>query len=177
ATINILGGRAAGITGVDGALLQGRIREKEMGYVGEVVKVDLGLLEALLSSGYVPVVAPLALHSFDRPSAAPPLLNINGDTIAGEIAAAISAERLILLTDVAGIRDQSGRLLHRLSAGEAEALMASGVASGGMVVKIKACLKALTSTSTARIIDGTQPHALRSEIEGYCDGTTIEAQR
>jgi len=173
AAINSLGGQAVGICGVDGALIQGRIREREMGYVGEVVKVNLGLLEALLKSGYIPVVSPLSLHSFDRPSQAPLFLNVNGDTVAGEIAAAIGAERLILLTDVAGICDQSGKLLPRLSPEEAEALMASGVASGGMVVKLKACLRALSDTSTTRIIDGRQPHALLREIEGLSEGTTI----
>ncbi len=177
AAINNLGGQAVGITGADGALLQGKIREKEMGYVGAVAKVDLGLLQALLKSGYIPVIAPLSLYSFDRPDDAPYLLNVNGDTVAGEIAAAIAAEKLIFLTDVAGICDQSGKLLAHLSPKEAEDLMASGVASGGMVVKIKACLRALSSTATARIIDGTQPHALLKELEGRSDGTTIEGQR
>jgi acetylglutamate kinase len=177
ADINSLGGRAVGISGVDGSLLQGRIREKEMGYVGAVVKVDTGILEALLKSGYIPVIAPLSLHSFDRPDEAPRLLNVNGDTVTGEIAATIGAERLIFLTDVAGICDHSGKLLPRLSPDEAEALMASGVASGGMVVKIKACLRALAKTSAARIIDGTQPHALRREIEGRYEGTTIQRSK
>lgn len=173
ASINSLGGWAVGICGIDGALIQGRIREREMGYVGEVVKVNLALLEALLGSGFIPVIGPLGLHSFDRPEGAPLSLNINGDTLAGDIAAAIGAERLIFLTDVAGILDHSGELLPRLSPEEAEALMASGKASGGMVVKIKACLRALSNISTARIIDGRQPHALLREIEGVNEGTTI----
>jgi acetylglutamate kinase len=177
ATINSLGGQAVGICGVDGALIQGRIREKEMGYVGEVVKVNLALLEALLGSGFIPVVGPLGLHSFDRPEGAPLSLNINGDIVAGELAAAIGAERLIFLTDVVGICDHSGKLLPRLLPEEAEALMASGVASKGMVVKIKACLRALSNTSTARIIDGRQPHALLREIEGVSEGTTIGMPR
>lgn len=173
ASINSLGGRAVGICGIDGALIQSRIREKEMGYVGEVVKVNLELLEALLGSGFIPVIGPLGLYSFDRPKGAPLSLNINGDTLAGEIAAAAGAERLILLTDVAGIFDHSGKLLPRLSPEEAEALLASGVASKGMVVKLKACLKALSNISTVRIIDGRQPHALLKEIEGVSEGTTI----
>ncbi len=173
AGINSLGGRAVGICGIDGALIQSRIREKEMGYVGEVVKVNLELLEALLGSGFIPVIGPLGLYSFDRPKGAPLSLNINGDTLAGEIAAAAGAERLILLTDVAGIFDHSGKLLPRLSPEEAEALLASGVASKGMVVKLKACLKALSNISAARIIDGKQPHALLREIEGVSEGTTI----
>ena len=173
ASINSLGGRAVGICGIDGALIQSRIREKKMGYVGEVVKVSLELLEVLLESGFSPVIGPLGLHSFDRPEGAPLSLNINGDTLAGEIAAAAGAERLIFLTDVAGIFDHSGKLLPWLSPEEAEALMASGVASEGMVVKLKACLRALSNISTARIIDGKQPHALLREIEGASEGTTI----
>lgn len=174
ASINNLGGRAVGISGVDGGLIQGRIKSDQMGYMGTVVKVDSALLEALLQSGYIPVVAPVSLHSFDRPDKAPPILNINGDPVAGEIAAAIGAERLIFLTDVVGICDSSGKLLPKLSLSEVEALVASGVVSGGMIPKIRACLRALTSTSITRIIDGTQPHTLLREIEGGSGGTTIQ---
>ena len=173
ASINSLGGRAVGICGIDGALIQSRIREKEMGYVGEVVKVNLELLEALLESGFIPVIGPLGLYSFDRSEGAPLSLNINGDTLAGEIAAAAGAERLIFLTDVAGIFDRSGKLLPWLLPEEAEALMASGVASKGMVVKLRACLRALSNISTTRIIDGRQSHALLREMEGVTEGTTV----
>ncbi len=173
ATINSLGGQAVGISGVDGALIQGRITNEEMGYMGTVVKVNIEPLTALLHSGYIPVVAPVSLHSFDKPDKAPQLLNVNGDPVAGEIAAAIGAERLIFLTDVAGICDQSGSLIPQLSPTEAEALMVSGVASGGMIPKIKACLRALSNTSAASIIDGRQPHALLREIREGSSGTTI----
>jgi len=174
AAINSLGGQAIGVSGVDGGLIQGRIKNQEMGYMGTVVKVNIAPLRVLLQSGYIPVVAPVSLHSFDKPDEAPQLLNINGDPVAGEIAAAIGAERLIFLTDVVGICDQQGKLLLQLSSGEAEALMVSGVASGGMIPKIKACLRALSNTSTTCIIDGRQPHALLREIEGYGGGTTIK---
>ena len=173
AEINALGGMAIGISGVDGAFIQGRIKEKELGYLGEVVEVNPAPLEALLKSGYIPIIAPVSLHA-GKPEKAPPVLNINADAVAGEIAAAIGAERLIFLTDVVGVCDQSGNLLPRLSPDEAEALMASGVASGGMIPKIKACLKALAGTSTACIIDGRQQHALLNEIEGRGGGTTIQ---
>ena len=177
ADINSLGGQAAGITGIDGALLQSKLRDKEMGYVGAIVKVNTALLETLVLSGFIPVVAPLSLHSFDKPDNAPLMLNINGDTVAGEIAAAIGAEKLIFLTDVAGIRDHSGKLIPHLSPDEAEALITSGVASGGMIPKIKACLRALPDTSTTCIIDGKQPHALLREIEGSGCGTIIGGQK
>jgi len=173
AAINSLGGQAIGLSGVDGALVQGRIKDRELGYTGTVVKVNSALLETLLQTGYVPVISPLSLHSFDKPDDAPQILNINSDAVAGEIAAAVGAERLIFLTDVAGVCDQSGKLLAQLSSSEAEALLASGVASGGMIPKIKACLRALASTAATCIIDGRQPHALLREVEGKRGGTTI----
>jgi len=175
AAINDLGGRSVGISGIDGALIQSRIRDSEMGYVGNVVKVNTALLDTLLGSGFVPIVSPLSLHSFDRPDGTPLMLNVNGDTVAGEIAAAVGAEMLIFLTDVTGISDNSGRFFPELTADEAESLMTSGVASGGMIPKIKACLRALSNSSTACIImDGRKPHALLREIEEGGSGTTIK---
>ena len=173
ASMNSLEGKAVGISGVDGGLIQGRIKDKELGYIGEVMRVNLTPLEALLRSGYIPVIAPVSLNA-GKPGKVPKVLNINADAVAAEIAAAISADRLIILTDVVGVCDQSGNLLPRLSPDEAEALLASGVASGGMIPKIKACLRALSGTSITRIIDGRQPHALLKEIEGHGGGTTIE---
>jgi acetylglutamate kinase len=173
AEINALGGTATGISGVDGAFIQARIKDTELGYVGVVEKVNLAPLEALLKSGYIPVVAPVSLHA-GKAERARGVLNINADAVAGEVAAAIGAERLIFLTDVVGVSDQSGNLLAHLSPDEAEALLASGVASGGMIPKIRACLRALSGTPLTRIIDGRQPHALLKEIEGKAGGTTIK---
>jgi acetylglutamate kinase len=175
ANINDRGGWAVGITGIDGTLLQGKVRDEEMGYVARIVRVNTSLLEVLLSAGFIPVVAPLSMHSVDRPDGAPLMLNVNGDTVAGEIAAATKAKRLIFLTDVAGIKDQSGKLITELSPNEAEALIASGTVSGGMIPKIRACLRALSHGTVARIIDGRKPHALLREIEGGGVGTTIKA--
>ena len=174
AAINSLGGRAVGISGADGALIQAEIKNRELGYVGSVVKVDLTLMETLLQAGYILVVAPLGHYSGDKPDQAPQILNINADVIAGEITAAIGAERLIFLTDVDGIRNRQDELLPRLLPGEAEALMVSGVASGGMIPKIKACLRALSYTSTTCIIDGRQPHSLLRNIEEGSGGTIIK---
>lgn len=177
AAINSLGGEAIGISGVDGALIQGRIKDIELGYVGAVVKVNTAPLKLLLQSGYIPVVAPVALRLLDKPGETTLMLNVNADIVAGEIAAAVGAEKLIFLTDVEGICDRSGKLLPELSTSEAEALIVSGVASGGMIPKIKAGIRALPRTSTARIIDGRQPNALLKEIEGHGGGTTIQAVR
>lgn len=175
AAINSLGGRAAGISGVDGALIEGRIADKERGFVGAVTRVNTGLLKSLLEAGFIPVIAPIGLNA-SRPANSPLTLNFNADIVAGEIAVATTAERLIFLTDVAGILDQSGKLLPRLSPGEAEALLASGVASGGMIPKIRACLRALSNTATTAIIDGRQPHALLMEMAGEDRGTTISEE-
>ncbi|MFC1847195.1 acetylglutamate kinase [Chloroflexota bacterium] len=175
AAINGLGGRAAGISGVDGALIEGRIADEEKGYVGEVVRVNTALLEALLESAFIPVVAPVGLNSSDRPDGSPQTLNFNADIVAGEIAAATAAERLVFLTDVEGVNDRAGKLIPMMTLAEAKDLLDSGVASEGMIPKIKACLKALSNTSRTSIIDGKQPHTLLKEIEGEGSGTTIGA--
>jgi acetylglutamate kinase len=173
ADINVAGGLAVGISGVDGALIQGKFKNKELGYVGEVAKINPALLETLLQAGYIPVVAPIAMA--DKAEKSPRVLNINADIVAGEIAAAINAEKLVFLTDVAGVSDSSGNLLSHLSPAEAEALVVSGTASGGMIPKINACLKALSGASAACIIaDGRQSHALIDDVNGKGSGTIIK---
>jgi len=171
--LNSRGAKAVGISGVDGALLEGKLREKEMGFVGAVTKVNIGILNTLLESGFIPVVAPLSMYSPGRSDGEPQILNVNGDTVAGEIAAAIAAEQLIFLTDVDGIHDKQGNLIPHLSPAEAEELLSSGVASGGMIPKLRACLRALSRSRAASIIGGKTPHALLREIEGNNIGTVI----
>ena len=173
AAINIHGGRAVGISGVDGSLIESRVKDKEMGYVGSVEKVNTDLLETLLKAGYVPVVSPISLYSLDRVGNEPGVINVNGDPIAGEIAIALKAKRLIFLTDVEGIKDKFGKVLPQVSKAEAEALIESLTIIGGMIPKVNACLKALKTGTIARIIDGRKPHALLKEIEGGDGGTTI----
>lgn len=176
AAINNLGGRAAGISGADGALIEGKIADKEKGYVGAVTRVNTAILESLLASGFIPVVAPVGLNA-DRQTGAPLTLNFNADVIAGEIAAAINAESLIFLTDVTGVSDKEGKILPQLSPAEAEALITSGVASGGMIPKIKSCLRALSAAAKTCIIDGRESHALLKEIKGEGSGTTIGVKK
>jgi acetylglutamate kinase len=173
AAINVKGGRAVGISGVDGSLIESRVKDKDMGWVGTVEKVNTLLLETLLKASFIPVISPLSLHSVDRHGDAPAIINVNGDPIAGDIAAALSAKRLIFLTDVAGINDDSGKVIPQLSEAEAKALMASGVIAGGMIPKVNACLRTLNAGSITRIIDGRKPHALLKEIGGGDSGTTI----
>jgi acetylglutamate kinase len=171
--LNTRGGRAVGISGVDGLLIESKIKDKEMGLVGAVEKVNPAVLTALLNAGFVPIVSPISLHSIGRNTGAPALINVNGDPIAGEIAAALKAQRLIYLTDVDGIKDGSGQTISRITKAEAEGMVSSGVISGGMIPKINACLRALSTGTTCRIINGRKPHALLGEITNGQDGTSI----
>ena len=168
-----LGGRAVGLSGADGGLIQARNKTPELGYTGEELEVDATLLEMLLKAGYIPIIAPVSLSLLEESGGDTNLLNVNGDTAAGEIAAALNVEKLIFLTDVPGLYDSSKKLIRRLSPGDARELIASGVALGGMATKIEACLRALTTVPVTRIIDGRVPHALLNEIEGKGNGTTI----
>jgi acetylglutamate kinase len=169
-----LGGKAAGISGVDGSVLEGEVREKEKGYVGFVTKVNTHLLKALLKAGIIPVIAPIGMNSGEMKPGDPATLNYNADIAAGEIAAALSAEKLIFLTDVDGIKDTKGKIMLELTMKQAAELIESGVASGGMIPKIYASLKAITAETKIRIIDGRQPHALLKELETGTGGTTIK---
>jgi acetylglutamate kinase len=173
AAINNRGGRAVGISGIDGSLVEGRVKNREMGYVGEAVNINPAILETLLKSGFIPIVSSMSLYAVDRPADAARILNINADPTAGDLAAALKAEKLIFLTNVAGINDASGKVIPRLTAKEAQSLVESGVISGGMIPKLNACLAALNAGTIARIIDGRQPHSLMKEFEGQSGGTTI----
>jgi acetylglutamate kinase len=177
--IQALGGKAVGLSGCDGNLLLASVKSPALGYVGEIVAVDSTPLKLLLDAGYMPVVSPVSCGPVEGRMT---LLNVNGDTAAGEIAASLAAERLIFLTDVDGIHDGAGKVLPRLSLAEARHMIASGVASEGMIPKIEASLRALTTTQVVRIIDGRIAHALRDDITGKAGqiiksgGTTIVSE-
>jgi len=173
AAIEASGGKAIGLSGIDGGLLEAKVKDAEMGYVGEVIKVNSTPLTTVLKAGFIPIIAPLSLQSPPELGENGVMLNVNGDAVAGEIAATLGAEKLIFLTDVAGICNSSGELIHHLSPQEATTLLTSGVASGGMIPKIEACLRALSRVPITRIIDGRIPLALIEEIEGRGRGTTI----
>jgi len=173
--IQALGGKAVSLSGCDGNLLWASIKSPELGYVGEIVAVDPTPLKLLLDAGYMPLVAPVSFGSVEGRTM---LLNVNGDTAAGEIAAALAAEKLVFLTDVDGIHDGSGKAIPRLNLAEAKNMLVSGAASGGMVPKIEASIRALTTTQVVRIIDGKISHALLHDVTGQARqaksrGTTI----
>jgi len=173
AAIQALGGRAVGLSGIDGGLLGAKVKDAELGHVGDVAEVNPTVLKALIDAGFIPVVAPLSYQSPPEAGDHGFILNVNGDTAAGQIAAALGAEKLIFLTDVAGILDGSKKLVAQLSRQEAKSMLDSGVASGGMIPKVEACLVALPTVRVTRIIDGRVPHALIKEVEGGMEGTTI----
>jgi acetylglutamate kinase len=173
AAINLYGGRAVGISGVDGSLIESSIKDKELGYVGSVEKVNKDVLETLLKAGFIPVISPISLYSLERAGEEPGIINVNGDPIAGEITATLGAKRLIFLTDVDGIQDKTGKTLPQITSAEVKSLISSGVIAGGMIPKVEACLKALKAGSLTRIIDGRKPHALLDEFAKSEGGTTI----
>ena len=176
-SVQQFGGRAIGISGIDGGLLEARIAKPELGYVGEIERINSAPLETILASGYIPMVAPLAVHCRDGSEHAGSPLNINGDTVAGELAHALGAQRLIFLTDVDGIMDGGNRVIRRLDRRRAKMLFQSGVVRGGMIPKLAACLRALERSPVANIVDGRQPDALLSCLQGSSIGTTIVGDR
>ena len=171
--IHSLGGRAMGFSGIDGGLLEAYIARPELGYVGEITRLDPAPIMAILDSGFIPMMAPLAFHRLDGSEHAGGALNINGDTVAGEVARALAAERLVFLTDVAGVMDGNGRVVPRLDRRRAGNLLRSGVVRGGMIPKLDACLRALETSPYADIIDGREPNALLDCLQGRATGTRI----
>ena len=174
ATITALGGKAVGISGVDGAVLEARFENQELGYVGEVVKVNPEPIMELVEAGYMPFVAPVGLHLASDVEDETTMLNINGDTAAGHLAWAMEAAHLVFLTDVEGVLDSADRLIPRLTVREARAILASGIAFGGMIPKLEACILALQRVPSARIVDGRKPGALLKAVEGCEGGTLVE---
>ena len=164
AALTAAGGNAVGFSGADGGLLKARQLDQKLGFVGEVTEVDTRLLIDLLDDGFVPVLAPIGVEwRGEAPSGQ--LLNINADTAAGAIAAALAARWLVFLTDVPGIRDEGGETLPALSPPRAEELSAAGVIEGGMIPKVEACLRAAAAGCRSVIADGRRAGALLEAIE------------
>jgi acetylglutamate kinase len=161
--INIVGGRAVGLCGSDGSLVRARtFGEGAHGLVGEVKAVDPSVLFPLLDAGYIPVISSVAADVNGQAH------NINADTVAGELAAALQAEKLILLTDTAGIlrdRHDPASLIRQVSLAGARSLIADGIVNGGMTPKTECCIRALAQgVGAAHIVDGRVPHALLLEV-------------
>jgi acetylglutamate kinase len=167
-----LGGKAIGLSGIDGGLLHARQIAADLGYVGAVTTVDAGVITALSAEGFIPVIAPIALGDEDT------VLNVNADDAAADLARGLSATKLLYLSDVPGVLDAQGRLLSELTDHEVRALVDQGVISGGMIPKAEAALRALETTERVHIVDGREPHVLIRELfthEGA--GTMIRRAR
>lgn len=163
--VNLLemkGGKAMGISGMDGRLIEAKVKDERLGYVGTITKVNISPVTDLLEKGYIPVVSTVGC---DREGNT---YNINGDTAAAYIAGAMGAERLIMMTDIAGIlRDKNdpATLIPEISVSEAHALYESGVISGGMIPKVDCCIEALhKGVKNVIIMDGRVPHSILMEI-------------
>ena len=162
-TINNLGGKAIGLCGLDGALFQAKKLDEKYGLVGKIVKVCPQVVTDCLAAGYIPVVSTVAL-GIDNDTA----YNINADTAAAELAVALGAEKLILLTDVRGVlqdpKDES-TLIRQIRLAEVPNLIGSGIISGGMIPKIDCCVNALEhGVQRTHILDGRIPHSILTEM-------------
>jgi acetylglutamate kinase len=160
--IQMKGGHAVGLSGIDGGILEAKMKDEALGYVGTVTKVRPQPINDLLEKGYIPVVSTVAS---DRMGNA---YNINGDTAAARIAGALNAERLIMMTDIAGIlrdKDDPSTLIPQITVEEARKLYASGVISGGMIPKVDCCIDALDhGVDNVVIMDGRIPHSILMEL-------------
>ena len=172
-SIQALGGRAVGLSGVDGGLLTAKQGDPELGLVGGEVFADPELVRAVMLAGFIPVIAPVAARLSEDGAIEDSMLNVNADTAAGRIATALKADRLVFLTDVAGVLDSSRRVIPRLTEGQAHTLIRSNVVDGGMVPKLEACVTALGRIDHAQIIDGRRPGALLESLSGRPDGTRV----
>ncbi len=160
--IQMKGGHAIGLSGIDGGLIEAKIKNEKLGYVGEITKVRPQPIEALLEKNYVPIVSTVASDKHGN------VYNINGDTAAAYIAGALHAKRLLMMTDIAGIlrdKDDPASLITELSVSEAEKLKTDGIISGGMIPKVDCCIKAIAEgVENVTILDGRIPHSILMEL-------------
>lgn len=172
AAINAAGGTAIGISGKDGDLIRAeKLRRTkrdtdsnierivDLGFVGEPTEINESVIATLAKSDMIPVIAPVGGGANGE------TFNINADTVAGAVASAVGARRLLMLTDVAGVMDKHGNLISEMSVAEARRYMADGTITGGMIPKVETCIKAVEGhTEAAVILDGRAPHAMLLEI-------------
>ncbi|MBL11141.1 MAG: acetylglutamate kinase [Acidiferrobacteraceae bacterium] len=171
ALVNSQGGRAVGLSGKDGGLIrakklildEGKFSESDevidMGHVGQIESIDSSVVQTLDNGDFIPVIAPIGVGDDGE------TYNINADTVAGKLAVTLSAEKLILLTNIPGVLDADGQLLTGLKRGEVKKLISSGVISDGMLPKVRCAIDAVTGgVSSATISDGRVPHAILLEV-------------
>ena len=160
--IQMKGGHAMGLSGIDGGIIEATMKDEALGYVGEITKIRPQPIEALLEKNYIPVISTVASDHQGN------TYNINGDTAAARIAGALHAERLIMMTDIAGIlmnKDDPTTLIPHITVDEARKLYATGVISGGMIPKVDCCIDAIEhGVENVVIMDGRIPHSILMEL-------------
>ena len=163
--VNLLGmkgGKAMGISGMDGKLIEAKVKNTDLGYVGEITKINIQPIRDLLEKGYIPVVSTIGCDNDGN------VYNINGDTAAAHIAGALNAKRLIMMTDIAGIlrdKDDLSTLIPEITVSEAKTLFSEGVISGGMIPKVDCCIEAIgKGVQKVIIMDGRVPHSILMEL-------------
>lgn len=164
--ININGGKAVGLCGIDGRIIEcvpltedTEGNKIDVGFVGKIVKVNSGIIKSLCEDEYIPVIAPIGTDSQGQS------YNINADTVASAVATAMGAEKLIYLTDVEGVKDNNGDIIFEITTQNAEALIENGTISGGMIPKSRACMEAVEKgVNRVHIIDGRILHSIILEI-------------
>ena len=162
AAINVHGDYAVGVSGEDAGLIRAQARDPELGFVGDVARINPAILEGLLDDEFIPVVATIGTGDHGQ------AYNINADTVAGAIAEAVGAEKLVYLTDIEGLRrdvDDAASIIRQTTAHELEALVADGSIAGGMIPKVASCVRAVRNgVARAHILDGRIAHVLLLEI-------------
>ena len=160
--LQMKGGHAVGLSGIDGGLIEAQMKNEKLGFVGKITKIRPQPINDLLEKNYIPVISTVASDRHGN------VYNINGDTAAAYIAGALGAERLLMMTDIAGIlrdKDDPSSLIHRLTINEARALYDEGVISGGMIPKVDCCIEAINKgVERVTILDGRIPHSILMEL-------------
>ena len=160
--LQMKGGHAVGLSGMDGGIIEAKIKDQRLGYVGEITKIRTQPITDLLEKNYIPVISTVASDHEGN------AYNINGDTAAAYIAGALGAERLIMMTDIDGIlrdKDDPDTLIPELTISQARALYEEGVISGGMIPKVDCCIEAIhKGVKNVIIMDGRVPHSILMEI-------------
>jgi acetylglutamate kinase len=160
--IEVKGGKAMGISGLDGHLIEAKMKDERLGFVGEITNINIEPVTDLLGKGYIPVISTVGCDSESN------VYNINADTAAARIAGALGAQRLIMMTDIAGLlkdKDDVSTLIPEITVKQAKELLTDGTISGGMIPKIKCCVDAINhGVKNVIIMDGRIPHSILMEL-------------
>ena len=160
--LQVQGGNVMGVSGIDGRLIEARFKNDKLGYVGEITKINIEPVEGILEYGYIPVISTIGCDKKGNK------YNINGDTAAAFIAGALKAERLIMMTDIAGVlmdKDDPSTLIPELTVTQAQKLKEDGVIEGGMIPKVDCCVEAINKgVENVTIMDGRIPHSILMEL-------------